>query len=61
MYFARFLDGFRNVVGGGTSAEVNSNGMLSGGNVDDGWRTREESRVFGEVGYAEGGRHDNEA
>ena len=61
MNLRSFLDGFCNVVGRRATAEVDSDGMLACGDIDDGWRGREERCVLREVGYTKGSRHDDEA
>lgn len=61
MDLAGFLDRFSDIVGGGSSAEVDGDRVLAGGNVDDRRRCSEEGLVLGKIRYAKGGGHDDEA
>jgi hypothetical protein len=55
------LVGLLKVVMVGLAREVESDRMLTSGDVKDGRRSREEGRVGGEVGDSKSGRHDDEA
>lgn len=49
------------VVVRGLAGEVDRDGMLTSGDVENGRRSGEEGGIGGEVGNSEGGRHDDEA
>lgn len=44
-----FAHCFSDVVGRGTSVEVDGDGMLARGNIDDRWGGREEGAIGGKV------------
>lgn len=55
------LDGFADVVRERPPVEVDSDGMLAGGDVDNRGRRREQSLVLCKVANAEGRRHDDQS
>ena len=59
MDLARFPNSLSNIVGCCTTVEVDSNGMLSGRDVDNRWRRSEKGRVLGEFVDAQRRRHDD--